>query len=55
MPKTDVEGEEDRTWGWEKELVSGTGGELFLCGMGTAAVREVGAAGGGGCDVMASS
>ena len=35
--------------------MSGTGGELFLCGMGTAAVRDVGAAGGGGCEVMASS
>ena len=50
MPKADVEGDdEERTcWEWENELVSGTGGELLLCGMGTAAVRDVGAL--GGCD-----
>jgi len=46
MPKADVEGDDEMIWGWEKELESGTGGELFLCGIGTAGVREVGGPGG---------
>ena len=58
MPKADVEGDEEMIWGWEKELESGRGGELFLCGIGTAAVRDVGAPGSDDCcdcDVIASS
>jgi hypothetical protein len=56
IPKADVEGDEEMIWGWEKELEIGRGGELLLCGIGTAAVRDVGGPGGDwDWDVIASS